>query len=62
MVNKRLQRQIKKVEESLSDIEDLLKQDEPDQDIIKLDIDEAKTMLDEKFGTFGQIIREQEAL
>ena len=62
MINKRLHRQIKRVEDAFTTIEDQLNEDEPEKESIELDVQDATTQWNETITTFDIINKEQEAL
>ena len=62
VINKRLHRQIKRVEDVFTTIEDQLNEDEPEKESIELDVQDATTQWNETMTTFDIIIKEQEAL
>ena len=62
VINKRLHRQIKRVEDAFTTIEDQLNEDEPEKESIELDVQDATTQWNETMTTFDIIIKEQEAL
>jgi len=61
VINKRLQRQIKRVEDAFTTVEDQLKDDEPEKVSVELDVQDATAQWNETMTTFD-IIKEQETL
>ena len=62
MINKRLQRQIKRVEDAFAKAEDQLNDDEPEKESAELDVEDATAQWGETMATFEIVIKEQEAL